>query len=254
MVQTSPEDEYCLDELGRIRPVHQMGWAKERWDNVPSFDEALQGVASLALIDALPAGGRGVSQEDLDDLKAKRYLDIVDGFFLASGVDVRYGVYRFTWQGEEFFTMRPDFFLKSLANDIGEPPVNIIETTIRDSLLDYGRQLEALKYARANGELNPNQLHTIEWWIDFWTVRGIAVLGHENSRQHAAEKPLNTNERNTLLTIIAALCAESAIDWKARGAGEEIARLTEKIGAPVSGDSVRRTLGRISDALESRMK
>lgn len=67
-------------------------------------------------------------------------------------------------------------------------------------------------------------------------------------------KPITTNERNSLLTIIAALCDYSAIDSKARGAAAQIAKLTEDIGAPVSDDTVRRALEKIPDALESRMK
>jgi hypothetical protein len=72
---------------------------------------------------------------------------------------------------------------------------------------------------------------------------------------HAEEdKPLPTTERNTLLTIIAALCVDDAIDYKARGAATHIARLTEEIGAKVDADTVRRALSKTPDALESRKK
>jgi hypothetical protein len=67
-------------------------------------------------------------------------------------------------------------------------------------------------------------------------------------------KPLTTTERNTLLTIIAALCNYSAIKPDDRGAASQIAKLTEEIGATVSDDTVRRWLKQIPDALESRMK
>jgi hypothetical protein len=72
--------------------------------------------------------------------------------------------------------------------------------------------------------------------------------------QSKPDKPLNTTERNTLLTIIAALCDHSKIDRKAHGSATQIARLTENLGASVSDDAVRKALNKISDAVESRNK
>jgi hypothetical protein len=69
-----------------------------------------------------------------------------------------------------------------------------------------------------------------------------------------AEKPLATTERNTLLTIIAALCDYSAIDPQGRWAASQIAKLTEAVGSAVSDDTVRRALVKIPDALASRVK
>lgn len=68
------------------------------------------------------------------------------------------------------------------------------------------------------------------------------------------DKPLATTQRNTLLTIIAALCDYSAIKIDDRGAASQIAKLTEDIGATVSDDTVRRLLKMIPDAIASRMK
>jgi hypothetical protein len=76
--------------------------------------------------------------------------------------------------------------------------------------------------------------------------------GHECIRSE--EKPLQTTERNTLLTIIAALCDYSAIKHQERGAASQIVKMTEEIGAVVSVDTVRRALEKIPDALETRMK
>jgi hypothetical protein len=60
MLQTSPEDEYYLDDLGRICPVHQTGWARERWQDVPAFDEAMEGVAAFAMTEAFPDEKQGL--------------------------------------------------------------------------------------------------------------------------------------------------------------------------------------------------
>lgn len=75
-----------------------------------------------------------------------------------------------------------------------------------------------------------------------------------NGGSKAQEKPMATSERNSLLTIIAALCDYSAIKLKDRGAASQIAKITDEIGASVSQDTVRRVLLKINDALESRMK
>lgn len=75
-----------------------------------------------------------------------------------------------------------------------------------------------------------------------------------NDDQKEVEKSLSTSERNSLLTIIAALCQQARIKPLERGAPTKIANLTEAIGAPVSDDTVRRLLTKLPDALESRMK
>lgn len=68
------------------------------------------------------------------------------------------------------------------------------------------------------------------------------------------DKPISTTERNTLLTIIAALCDYSAIDPAGRGTAGQIAKLTEEVGAPVTDDTIRKILSKIPDTLERRKK
>lgn len=75
-----------------------------------------------------------------------------------------------------------------------------------------------------------------------------------NSPPASAEKPMTTTERNTLLTIIAALCDYSAIVPAERGAASQIVKMSEEIGAPVSDDTIRNVLAKIPVALESRKK
>lgn len=75
-----------------------------------------------------------------------------------------------------------------------------------------------------------------------------------NNTPTNTEKPLTTTERNTLLTIIAALCDYSAIDPTGRSTAGQIAKLSEELGAPVTDDTVRKVLAKIPDALESRKK
>lgn len=76
----------------------------------------------------------------------------------------------------------------------------------------------------------------------------------DDKQKEMVDKVLTATERNTLLTIIAALCDYSAIKIDGRGAATQIAKLTEEIGTPVSDDTVRRWLKQIPDARETRMR
>jgi hypothetical protein len=257
MVPISKADEYYLDDLERVRPVHQMGWVREPWQNASSFDEAMEGVTALAMSDVFPDEDLEVGPEELSDLQAKRYLDVADGFYLATGVDGGFGVFRFMWQNGIFFSMRPDFVFQSVVSHLGERPINKLESAIRDRLIDYCRELDALKHALAKGEIEAGGFYPMEWWIEFWRVRGISIAIRAPEAADAStgiDKPLKTTERYTLLTIIAALCDYSDIDPKGRGAAVQIAKMTEEIGAKVTDETIRKVLEKIPDALEARMK
>lgn len=253
MVPISKADEYYLDDLERVRPVHQMGWVREPWQNASSFDEAMEGVTALAMSDVFPDEDLEVGPEELNDLQAKRYLDVADGFYLATGVDGGFGLFRFMWQNGIFFSMRPDFVFQSVVSHLGERPINKLESAIRDRLIDYYRELDALKHALAKGEIEATGVYPIDWWIEFWRVRGISLAAPSIAGSNH-DKPLRTTERNTLLTIIAALCDYSDIDPKGRGAAVQIAKMTEEIGATVTDETIRKVLEKIPDALEARMK
>lgn len=68
-------------------------------------------------------------------------------------------------------------------------------------------------------------------------------------------KPLSNKERNTLLTIIAALAIEAKIDiTKTSKAGELIANMTDILGASISATTIENKLKEIPNALESRAK
>jgi hypothetical protein len=68
------------------------------------------------------------------------------------------------------------------------------------------------------------------------------------------ESELTSNERISLLVIIAAICSHSGIELDERGVAGRIERMTQKIGAPVSADTIRRVMTKITDAVESRKK
>lgn len=70
----------------------------------------------------------------------------------------------------------------------------------------------------------------------------------------SGDKTLGKRERDTLLTIIAAFCKYEGWDVQGRGTATNIAKLTEDLGAPVTDDTIRKVLGQIPDALDTRMK
>ena len=88
-------------------------------------------------------------------------------------------------------------------------------------------------------------------WIEGQWVGGAPVVATADPD----EKPLSTNERNTLLVIIAALCSEAKIDYKkpAKAAGM-ILHTADSMGLKIGETTIERHLKKIPDALETRMK
>jgi hypothetical protein len=74
------------------------------------------------------------------------------------------------------------------------------------------------------------------------------------SNSSGVDRPLQTRERRTLLIIIAGLCNDLKIDTDGHGAAKRIASATERIGAPVSADTIGKMLESLRDAVESRKK
>ena len=63
------------------------------------------------------------------------------------------------------------------------------------------------------------------------------------------DRPLGTNERRKLLSVIAALCDYSAIKPEARGTASQISQLADDIGLKVSEDTVFKMLAEIRKTL-----
>lgn len=68
------------------------------------------------------------------------------------------------------------------------------------------------------------------------------------------EKPLESKERNTLLTLISAILNYSAVDVTSRNATSKIVMMTEDLGAPISDDTIRSILNKLPYAVDSRMR
>ncbi len=73
--------------------------------------------------------------------------------------------------------------------------------------------------------------------------------------QKSEEKPLSTRERNNLLTIIAVLCEEAKLDYKAASKTADLLQNTAaSMGVSISESTIRDHLKKIPDALGTRMK
>lgn len=68
------------------------------------------------------------------------------------------------------------------------------------------------------------------------------------------EKSLTTNERNSLLVLIGALCKEVDIVPNKRGASVPLVMMTELIGAPLSNETIRKILNQVEPAISARSK
>lgn len=134
-----------------------------------------------------------------------------------------------------------------------------IEESEAQKLLDKHKQDRAIFLKKRKSQEKPDNFYPAGGLPQdaVLVVRTAALREFEqtvNDTPAQAEKPMATTERNTLLTIIAALCDYSAIDPAGRGAAGQLAKMSEEVGAPVTDDTIRKVLAKIPDALESRKK
>ena len=131
------------------------------------------------------------------------------------------------------------------------PPIHFIEWAIQKKIT-----IPWLEWAKKEGLIRHNaEIHAENGQNK---TRQVNATGNSGASTGSiisnAEKHLTTNERNTLLIIIAALCEYSDIKHQDRGAAKQIADLTDEIKASVTDDTIRKILAKIPDAMEARMK
>ncbi|MCR6652671.1 MAG: hypothetical protein NVV73_14870 [Cellvibrionaceae bacterium] len=61
------------------------------------------------------------------------------------------------------------------------------------------------------------------------------------------DKPITTKERNSLLTLIAALCNKAGYDYSQRGIASSLAASAENLGKPLGEDTIRKILKQVKD-------
>ncbi|RJG05844.1 hypothetical protein D3870_07275 [Noviherbaspirillum cavernae] len=78
------------------------------------------------------------------------------------------------------------------------------------------------------------------------------IVAMAAERDAALEKPFSTTERNSVLTVLAAVLDYSDIDPTARGSAKQVEGWTEQMGARVTDDTIRRIFSQIPAAVDSR--
>ena len=114
--------------------------------------------------------------------------------------------------------------------------------------------VDSFRTLQADLEAARTEIETARKWGQKIKSEHEALQGECMSLRAMVDKGLTATERNTLLTIIAALCDYSGIETDSRGAASQIVKMTEDMGAAVSDDTVRRWLKMMPDALATRMK
>ena len=126
------------------------------------------------------------------------------------------------------------------------------EEAINRSALGYLYAEELRDYAVANIEALFNAVNQIE---KLPSKESLPLPPLNHIQLGDVDKPLGTRERDTLLTIIAALAKEAKLQIDQPGkTALYIEGLTNELGAPVSKRAIEDHLKKIPNALETRMK
>jgi hypothetical protein len=142
---------------------------------------------------------------------------------------------------------------------------SVVDTTDLDGAFVSAGQGSNKRFFQLKGQLpsekgEPRSFYPIGGLPDtaVFVVTPGALLALENSiaeKTPVQEKTLSTRERDTLLTIIAALAKAAKTDILDYGkSAQYISGLTDEIGANVSKRTIEEHLKKIPDALEVRMK
>ena len=227
------------------RPCVPVNLEELEWDDIPSLD----GSRTIRIY----RGGR-VWADDQGCFQVMRGVSALDDDIwdlpMTGGerIDVEYKYQQLT-NGPEVTTVTLDgVFVASTSGDLHE-----IQSHFADNK-------EFRKEDLKNPLLHPENFHPAGALPDdgVFVVRVGALtnfIQSVNGEPINAEKPLTSRERDTLLTIIAALAKEAGINIDSPGkpAGF-IEGLTAELGARVSKRAIEDHLKKIPDALGTRMK
>lgn len=189
-----------------------------------------------------------------DEPEPEPELDVFsnDGFILASFYGNEFNIFNYS----ESMIRSPNspVYVNKYKNRPREDPDNL------DPLFIFNGSSKPTRYESINwGELLNNFPHMLllnKNKIDCLLTmsKEIEESGNGKSKGKLLSETLGSKERNTLLVVIAALCNELGIDWSKKGIASAIQHATEKIGAPVTDDTIRKVVDQIEPALERRRK
>lgn len=108
-----------------------------------------------------------------------------------------------------------------------------------------------------------------EQWNDFYPAGGLddaeyvyvvrttalqEFINLINEEETSKEKTIDPRERNTLLTIIAALCEHCSIDPAGSSTATDISTMTQVMGTLVDRDTIRKHLDKLPDVIQRRKR
>lgn len=204
---TVPNNKYLIDSDGRIRPTSPRDGII-LWRKAKTFDVAIALIASSEVFQGYRDGA--IPSDELKNqpdewsgwlpiIQANKYLDVEEGFFLATGVIVPNACFQFEWKGDVFYNIRPNLcFLLLLETDgVGELPINMAELVICESLEEKcSMEIQAIQRAIQAGEIDPKKLYSAEWWREFWKQRKCFVLF--DGIVTKADTPIALQDENSL--------------------------------------------------------
>lgn len=189
----------------------------------------------------------GEIQNSSDDLKSIKIGDQIT--YSLPEYESLNGIWDLPMTGGEKFDV--EFLYRKLIDEEKAPSTNFDTSHIQD--YQTKRIYRLIKEVGAKTWFSPHGGLPINDLIFVCRQTALTDLIQEMSDE-PKERPISTSQRRTLLTIIAALCNHSSIDPQARGASPQIANMTEKIGADITAETIKKYLDEIPDAVESRMK
>lgn len=135
-----------------------------------------------------------------------------------------------------------------------------LDNDVYDLALSIYRRRGLIKYGLMPGNrevLGTTLMEQHQQLQKKYDSQNLKIAHLERRSNHAAgdSRPLMTTERNTLLTIIAALAKQAKIDIKEPGkSAQYVSGLTDELGASVSKRAIEDHFKKIPSALEARMK
>lgn len=176
-------ESYAQGFDGPVMVVEQFAKIQRRNTVAASHEEALQELLPTGLSEA----GFDIDENNqwsenvlkkLPGLGAKRYLNPEEALFLLTGSIVNHAVYRFEFNGENVFTMRPDYGRLCILTNLSEPPINSYEEKIREKMLHHSEKIAAIYYGIKHGEIQnlvpsgKDMEAPLEDWAAFFQSRG----------------------------------------------------------------------------------
>lgn len=96
--------------------------------------------------------------------------------------------------------------------------------------------------------------HEVHRWITENKLSSHYRFMQSDASLNISTKDISTNERNTLLLLIGALCNRVGIDPASRGAAGEVVQLARALNVDIDPDTVRSKLKDVPDAISTRRR